>query len=62
MYYKVSIDFICTDSFWQLTCEKIQIGAHASVHIKTVILLFMYYTHLLHSSTTPQVKTSTRPV
>ena len=40
IYSKVSIDFICTDSFWPLTCKKIQIGAHASVHIKSTILLY----------------------
>ena len=38
--YKVSVAFICTDSFWPLTCKKIQIGALASVHIKTIILLY----------------------
>ena len=37
---KVSVVFKCTDSFWPLTCKKIQIGAHASVHIKTIILLY----------------------
>ena len=38
---KVPIGFNCTDSFWPLTCEKIQIGAHASVQIKTQIPLYL---------------------
>ena len=37
--YKDPIGFNCTDSFWPLTCKKIQIGAHASVQIKTIIPL-----------------------
>ena len=37
--YKDPIGFKCTDSFWPLTCKKIQNGAHASVQIKTIIPL-----------------------
>ena len=40
MSYKVSTVFICTDSFWPLTCKKIQIGANASVHLKTIGSLY----------------------
>ena len=36
---KDPIAFNCTDSFWPLTCKKIQNGAHASVQIKTIIPL-----------------------
>ena len=39
--YKVPIGFNCTDSFWPLTCKKIQIGAHASVQLKTIVLLYV---------------------
>ena len=39
IWYKDPIAFNCTDSFWPLTYKKIQIGAHASVQIKTIIPL-----------------------
>ena len=37
---KDTIGFNCTDSFWPHTYKKIQIGAHASVQIKTIIPLY----------------------
>ena len=38
--YLYMIVFTCTDSFWPHTCKRIQTGAIASVHIKTIILLY----------------------
>ena len=47
IYYKVSIFFICTDSFWPLTCKKIQIGAHASAHLKSIGSLYYNIQYIL---------------
>ena len=38
--YKNPIALKYTDSFWPHTCKKIQTGANASVHLKTIILLY----------------------
>ena len=48
--YKRVVPFICTDSFLPLTCKKIRIGAHASVHLKTIFTLYSDLSEFLRFS------------
>ena len=57
--YKVPIGFNCTDSFWPLTCRKIQIGAHASVQLKTIVLLYLQNLNFRRSYIITTVSSST---